>query len=81
MLKLKFKLFLTKDTGKVTHYRSMYYSRFIQLIRHTSFIKAYVKISYGEKMCNRGCVCEFANWGTYETKPELIKAVKAFLEE
>lgn len=45
------------------------------------FKKAYVKVSYGKKECNFGCVCEFANWGTYETRPELLKTIRDFLEE
>lgn len=45
------------------------------------FKKAHVKVSYVRKECNLGCICEFANWGTYETRPELLKAIRDFLEE
>lgn len=44
------------------------------------FQKAYVKVSYGRKECNLGCVCEFANWGIYETRLELLKAIRDFSE-
>ena len=81
LLKLKFTLFITKDTGKTIHYRPMYFSRFIQLIRHTSLKKAYVKVSYGKKICNYGCLCEFTNEGWTEDKQTLIKMLRSFLEK
>ncbi len=68
--------------GKITQkYYREHGRRFTSSIVPNSFKKAYVKVSYGRKKCNFGCVCEFANWGTYETRPELLKAIRDFLEE
>lgn len=55
--------------------------RFISNVVPSSFKKAYVKVSYGKKICSLGCLCEFTNWGMYETRPELLKAIRDFLEE
>lgn len=78
--KLKVILKLTKKDGKVKHYRPMTFARFIQLHSLTSFTKAYVKIIYPKKEYTAGCTYEFANWGTYDNKKDLVFAVKAFLE-
>lgn len=80
MLNLKLVLRLWNKEGKLKYYQPMYFNRFIQLIRHTSFIKAYAKVSYGKKICNFGCLCEFTNEGEAENKKDLVKMVKYFLE-
>lgn len=79
--KLKLVLCLTKKDGTTRWYRAMSFSRFIHLNSLSSFIKAYVKVVYPLRKCSKGCVCEFANWGTYDNKKDLVFAVKAFLEK
>lgn len=66
-----------KIIQKVFNHRTR---RFTSSAVPNSFKKAYVKVSYGKEQCNLGCVCEFANWGTYETRSELLKAIRDFLE-
>lgn len=45
-----------------------------------SFKKAYVKVSYGNKQCNEGCLCEFYNDGEYQSKHDLLFAIEMFRE-
>lgn len=55
--------------------------RFSSSVVPSSFKKSYVKVSYGKKECNFGCICEFYNDGEYANKVDLLKAIRDFLEE
>lgn len=75
------KIWAQNSTWPTTRIYKVSGRRFISSVVPNSFKKAYVKVSYGTKECNFGCRCEFANWGMYETRPELVKVIKDFLEE
>lgn len=55
--------------------------RFSSSVVPNSFKKAYVKVSYGKKICNFDCLCEFYNNGEYVSRADLLKATRDFLEE
>lgn len=43
--------------------------------------KFYIRVSYGRKLDVYGQMTEFSNEGEYSSVPELLKALKDFLEE
>lgn len=55
--------------------------RFVSTVVPSSFKKAYVKVSYGKKICNFNCLCEFANEGEYRNKKELTQAIRSFIDD
>jgi hypothetical protein len=73
--------FYTKN-GEIRKYTSKGSTRKISLkISLVDFEKAYLKVSYGEKICSYGCICLFYNDGWYKTKADLLYMLKAFCEE
>lgn len=55
--------------------------RFVSSIVPNSFKKAYVSVSYGKKLCNFNCLCEFSNEAEATTKPAFLKLIRDFMEE
>lgn len=55
--------------------------RFISKVVPNLFLKGYVFVSYGKKLCNLNCMCEFYNDAEATTKPTLLKLIRDFLEE
>lgn len=77
---LLLKLYL--KNGEIRKYRSLNYTRRISsIISHTNFKKAYVKVSYGKKVCSYGCFCNFCNDGFYDNKEDLLYMIKVFWKE
>jgi len=74
------KLYL--ENGEMRKYTSRSYTRRISsFVSHVNFEKAYVKVSYGKKICSYGCLCNFYNDGWYDNKEDLLYMLKAFWEE
>lgn len=55
--------------------------RFISKVVPNSFKKAYVSVSYGKKLCNFNCLCEFSNEAEATTKPAFLKLIRDFMEK
>lgn len=76
---------LYKNNGKIEIVRTHKIKRFLRNIRtinwQNGIKKAYLKVSYGKKICNFGCLCEFYNDGYYDSKKELLEVFKYFDEE
>jgi len=63
-----------------THSKRRFYNRIRTINWQDSPLKAYLRVSYGKRECNLGCLCSFYNDGEYETKQDLMKALEAFTE-
>ncbi len=78
----KYLLKIYKTDGKIETVRTKKEKRFLKFIRtvnwQNSIKKAYIKVSYGKRMCANNCLCEFYNDGSYETKQELVEAFNYF---
>ncbi len=77
---------LFRTIGKIETVRTKKKMRFLRNIRTINWQldgirKAYLKVSYGKKMCNYGCLCDFYNDGFYDNKEELLDVFKYFDEE
>lgn len=73
---------LTDSKGGTKEYHSnTVINRILSRIRLAQFKKAYVKVSYGKRLCNMNCVCEFYNDGYYTDKKEYLNAVSIFWNE
>lgn len=81
MKKMLLKIWAQNSTKPTTRCYKVAGRRFISSVVPNSFKKAYVKVSYGMKVCNFGCKCEFDNEAEATTKPTLLKLIKDFLEE
>lgn len=81
MKKMLLKIWAQNSTKPTTRIYKVSGRRFSSSIVPNIFKKGYVKVSYGTKVCNFGCKCEFFNDGEYTTRTEFIKAIKDFLEE
>lgn len=73
--------FYKKNGEMIKHSFKGYSRRISQIISHANFKVAYLKVSYGKKICNKDCVCEFYNDGFYENSDTLKKALDAFRKE
>lgn len=78
-----YSLKLYKSNGKIETVRTKKKMRFLRNIRtinwQTMDIKrAYLKVSYGKKICKYGCLCDFYNDGYYNSKEELVEIFKYF---
>lgn len=75
-----------KTNGKVKTVRTKKKKRFLKNIATINWElkgikKVYLKVLYGKKICNFGCLCEFHNDGFYDNKKELLQVFKYFDEE
>jgi len=50
-------------------------------ISQNSFLKAYLKVSYGKKLDIYNKMTEFINEGYYDKKKDLRQAFRAFIQE
>lgn len=74
---------LYKNNEKIETLRTKKKKRFLRNIRTRNWKdagikRAYIKVSYGKKICNYGCLCEFYNDIYYYTKDELLQMFKYF---
>ncbi len=74
---------LYKNNGKIEIVRTKKKMRFLRNIRtinwqNRGIKKAYLKVSYGKKICISGCLCDFYNDGYYDNKEELLQTFKYF---
>ena len=77
---------LYKNNGKIQIVRTHKRKRFLKNLGTINWQldgvkKAYLKVSYGKKICNFKCLCEFYNDGYYDNKKELLEVFKYFDEE
>lgn len=77
---MKFLLKLWSDTGTVKRWHSSRIKRIFRNIKAEEFQKAYVKVVYGKEKDVFGKIVVFYNDGFYETRSELLSALKAFTE-
>lgn len=78
----KYSLKIFNDKGEMKRYNSNGNSRRISsIISRVNFKKAYIKVSYGKKICILGCLCEFYNDGWYYNNKELLQAFNYFRKE
>ena len=63
-----------------THSNRRFYNRIRTINWQDSPLKVYLRVSYGRRECNLGCMCNFYNDGEYETSQDLMKALEAFTE-
>ncbi|MDO8570003.1 MAG: hypothetical protein Q7R97_00260 [Candidatus Daviesbacteria bacterium] len=82
--KLNFTFKVVKN-GKIidrcqTHSKRRFYNKLRTINWQNKPLKVYLRISYGKRECNLGCLCSFYNDGEYETKQDLMKALEAFTE-
>lgn len=74
-----------KNSGKVEIIRTHKRKRFLRNLRtinwQNGIKKIYIKVSYGKRICNYGCLCEFYNDGYYDNKKELLLIFNYFDEE
>lgn len=72
-----------KTDGKVETVRTKKKMRFLKIIRTINWqdrgiYKAYLKVSYGKRICNYGCLCDLYNDGYYDNKEELLQVFEYF---
>ena len=71
----KYTLKVYKSNKKVEIIRTKKKKSFLKNLRmidwQNGIKKAYLKVSYGKKVCNFGCLCKFWNDGYYHSKEEL----------
>jgi len=76
---------LYKDNGKVEIVRTHKRRRFFRIIRtinwQNGIKKALIKVSYGKKACNFGCLCDFYNAGSCSSRKKLLEMLRYFDEE
>lgn len=81
----KYTLKIYIDNGKAEAIRTKKKKRFLKILRtinwQNGIKKVYLKVSYGKKKCNYGCICGFLNEGYYQNKEELLIVFKYFDEE
>lgn len=74
------KLYL--PNGKISQYRSSRSTiRILSRVSLIKFKKAYLKVSYGNKVDCFGKLSEFYNDGYYQNPKELVYAIKTFWAE
>lgn len=76
---------LYKTDGKIETVRTKKKKRFLRNIRtinwENGIKKAYLKVSYGKKICIYRCLCDFYNETYCNNKKELLGMFKYFDEE
>lgn len=81
----KYTLKIYKNNGKIETVRTRKKKRFFRNIStmnwQNGIKKTYVKISYGKKICNYGCLCDFYNETLCNSKKELLEMLKYFDNE
>lgn len=63
------------------HSRRRFYKKIGSIKWEDRQFKVYLRVSYGKKECNWGCVCNFYNDGEYETPEHFWQAFNAFTEK
>lgn len=63
-----------------THSKRRFYNRIRTINWQDSPLKVYLRVSYGKRECNLGCICNFYNDGEYDTLQDLMEALEAFTE-
>lgn len=80
-----YSLKLYKNNGKVEIVRTRKKKRFLKIIRTINWEnvikKASLKVSYGKKICNYGCLCDFYNDTYCNSKIDLLEMFKYFDDE
>jgi len=64
-----------------THSKRRFSNKLGMINWQNSPLKVYLRVSYGRKECNLGCICNFYNDGEYKTKKDLLFALSAFTED
>jgi len=64
-----------------THSKRRFSNKLGTINWQNSPLKVYLRVSYGRRECNLGCVCNFYNDGEYKTKGDLLFALYAFAED
>ncbi len=81
---MNFTFKVIKDGQVIQAVRTHSIRRFLNNLRTINWqdggIKTYLRVSYGKKICNFGCLCDFYNDGWYENKKDLWFAFNAFKE-
>lgn len=76
---------LYKTNGKAEKVRTRKKKRFLRIIRTINWKngvkKAYLKVSYGKKLCNYGCLCDFYNDTYCNNIEELLEMFRYFDDE
>lgn len=77
---------LYKNGGRVETFRTKKRKRFFKILRTIKWQldgvrKAYLKMSYGQKLDNYGKLSDFYNDGYYDNKEELLRVFKYFDQE
>jgi hypothetical protein len=77
---------LYKNSGKVEIIRTRKKKRFLRIIRTINWQngeikRAYLKVSYGKKICNYECPCEFFNETYCNSNKELLEMFRYFDDE
>ncbi len=63
-----------------THSKRRFNNRIRTINWQDSPLKVYLRVSYGKRECNLGCICNFYNDGEYDTLQDLMEALEAFTE-
>lgn len=83
--KLTFFLKNFHTNGTIEKYRTSSFRRFLNHVRtiskQKSPFKVYLKVNYGKRECNLGCICNFYNDGFYDNPDDLWQALCAFVED
>lgn len=74
---------LYTNNEKIETFRTKKKKRFLRNIRtknweNRDIKRAFLKVSYGKKICNFGCLCEFYNDTYCYNKEELLEMFKYF---
>ena len=77
---IKINLQLVGSHGAVSTYHSGTITRFRSILSHKTWVKVFIKVSYGKHKDVFGKMVEFTNQGTYENKHDALQALEAFLE-
>lgn len=63
-----------------THSKRRFYNRIRTINWQNNPLKVCLRVNYGKRECNFGCICNFYNDGEYETPKDLMTALEAFTE-
>lgn len=76
---------LYEDNEEIQTVRTHKRKRFLRNLRtinwQNGIKKAYIKVSYGKKICNYGCLCDFYNETYCNNQKELLQMLKYFDDE
>lgn len=83
--KLNFLIKIFISGRQVQRYETAAYRRFLNQIRTINWqsrpINVYLRVSYGKRECNLGCLCNFYNDGIYSNASDLLLAFYSFVED